>query len=190
MAEFDDDDDFMQSNSTVPIPYAGQMEQQQQTIEEETKLDPNVHRLDYEDIVISTNDEGKKVINDFLTLEEIVGAGAFCKVRKANGYYKETNDTIPYALKIYKKSTLNQTVNNSQASNLQDAKTILGIRRLRDQMEDEIKIWGNFKHDNVIKSFIWMEDFRPKNPHDCMYLMMQFADMGEIASWKEAEHRY
>ena len=57
-------------------------------------------------------------------------------------------------------------------------------------MEDEIKIWGNFKHDNVIKSFIWMEDFRPKNPHDSMYLMMQFADMGEIASWKEAEHRY
>jgi hypothetical protein len=57
-------------------------------------------------------------------------------------------------------------------------------------MEDEIKIWGNLKHDNVIKSFIWMEDFSPKNPHDSMYLMMQFADMGEIASWKEAEHRY
>ena len=95
------------------MPYAASTEHQQQAVEEETKDDPNVHRLDYEGIVISTNDEGKKVINDFLTIEHIVGAGAFCKVRKANGYYKETDETVPYALKIYKRSTLNQTVNNA-----------------------------------------------------------------------------
>jgi len=35
-----------------------------------------------------------------------------------------------------------------------------------------------------------MEDFSAKNPHDTMYLMMQFADLGEIASWNEATLHY
>jgi len=54
---------------------------------------------------------------------------------------------------------LNQTVTNAQASNLADNKTSLGIRRLKDQVIDEIEFWGKLKHDNVVKVFIWYEDY-------------------------------
>ena len=56
---------------------------------------------------MTKNAEGKKVINDFLTIEHVVGAGAFCKVAKAFGYYPDSDETVPYALKMYKKATLN-----------------------------------------------------------------------------------
>lgn len=56
-------------------------------------------------------------------------------------------------------------------------------------MIDEVEFWGKLKHDNIVKVFIWHEDYSAE-PHDKMYLMMQYADMGEIASWKESENKY
>ena len=93
---------------------------------------------------------------------------------KAIGHYNDTNEDIPYALKVYSKVKLNMTVPDA---------TGLGLRKLRDQVEDEVMFWGKLKHDNVVKVFIWYEDTAPKG-HDKSYLMMQFADMGAIAEWR------
>ena len=64
----------------------------------------------------------------------------------------------------------------------------MGIRKLYDQVKDECEFWGTLKHDNVVKAFIWYEDYTKK--HDKMYLMLQFADMGDIASWNEQTKKY
>ena len=85
--------------------------------------DPNAHRLEYEGIEITRNAAGKKVLNDFLTLESEIGRGAFCTVIKANGYYESSDETVPYALKVYKTATLNGMVQAAQG---------LGIRKLKD----------------------------------------------------------
>ena len=68
----------------------------------------------------------------WLTLGDKIGAGAFCKVVKAMGHYDDTGETIPYALKVYKKSTLNKPCENAQASNIGSKKKQLGIRKLKD----------------------------------------------------------
>lgn len=50
------------------------------------------------------------MLNGFLTFGKEVGKGGFCSVILANGYYEEANETVPYAIKVYKTMTLRQTV--------------------------------------------------------------------------------
>ena len=185
MAEFEDDEDFDFLNS-MPLPggapaqapvinnaSSGQEEEKKgEDVEED---DPNAHKLEYEDIEITENAEGKKVLNGFLTFESEIGRGAFCSVIKTNGYYEASDETVPYALKIYKTTTLNGMVQAAQG---------LGIRKLKDQVIDEVEFWGKLKHDNIVKAFIWYEDYSAE-PHNKMYLMLQFADMGEVASGEQ-----
>ena len=65
------------------------------------------------------------------------------------------------------------------------------MRTLRKQIEDEVTIWGKLSHVNVCKAFSLMEEFKvTDDPHPYMYLLMQFADLGEIASWDQATHKY
>ena len=49
----------------------------------------------------------------WLSFGDKIGAGAFCKVIKAMGRYDDTGETIPYAIKVYKKSILNKPCDNS-----------------------------------------------------------------------------
>lgn len=56
-------------------------------------------------------------------------------------------------------------------------------------MEDEVSFWGKLKHDNIVKAFIWFEDIE-KHGHNKSYLMMQFADLGQIADYDEALKTY
>ena len=139
---------------------------------------------------MTKNSDGKTVLNDFLTLGETIGEGGFCKVIKAIGYYPDTEESVPYALKKYKVSTLNRPVVDAQANSFSGAQSSLKMKTLRKQTEDEVVIWGKLKHDNVVKAFIWMEDFSHEAPHPNMYLMMQYADLGEIASWDKVTEKY
>ena len=86
----------------------------------------------YDTIRMTKNSEGKKVLNEIFTLENKIGSGGFCDVIRCNGYFEETDETIPYALKEYRTATLNKTVTNAQASNLTDAMSNLGIRKMKD----------------------------------------------------------
>ena len=87
---------------------------------------------------------------------------------------------------------LQTTVTNAQASNLQAASAGLGIRKLYDQIIDEVEFWGKLKHDNIVKAFIWYQDRNPDQyeRHEKMYLMLQFADMGQIADVNEETMEY
>ena len=48
-----------------------------------------------------------------MTLEDKIGRGQFGIVIKAVGYYPSTDEHVPYALKVFKESMLNTTVNNA-----------------------------------------------------------------------------
>ena len=164
LGEFEDSDlDF----DELPVPGGGPLPPSggapvakfEKEKKEEAEEDPNAHRLEYEGITVTKNAKVQRVIYDFLTIDTELGFVAFCKVVGATGYYEDTDETVPYVLKEFKIKTLNQTVTNAQASNLADNKTSLGIRRLKDQVIDEIEFWGKLKHDNVVKVFIWYEDY-------------------------------
>ena len=164
LGEFEDSDlDFdelpVPGGGPLPPPAGAPVPKVEEEKKEEEEEDPNAHRLEYEGITVTKNAKGQRVLNDFLTIGTELGRGAFCKVVGATGYYEDTDETVPYALKEFKINTLNQTVTNAQASNLADNKTSLGIRRLKDQVIDEIEFWGKLKHDNVVKVFIWYEDY-------------------------------
>ena len=74
---------------------------------EEEDDDPNRHRLEYEGIEMKKTDDGKKILNGFLTFEEKIGEGAFCRVLKAIGYYPKFEEYVPYAMKEFRMATLN-----------------------------------------------------------------------------------
>ena len=132
---------------------------------------------------MSENKDGKKVLNDFLTIEEKVGKGQFCTVYRANGYYADTDETIPYALKAFRTQTLNGMCPNTQISNLGEGENAnsLGMTTHYKMIMNEVKFWGKLKHDNVCKAFVWFEDYKP-NGHDKMYLMLQYADLGTLCN--------
>ena len=45
-------------------------------------------------------------MNGFLTLGEKIGRGQFGIVIKATGYYPQSDEHVPYALKVFKESML------------------------------------------------------------------------------------
>lgn len=106
----------------VQAPAAQQNEESKADGEGENSDDqyenPSGHNLGFDEIRISENEEGQKVLNEFLTFGSKIGEGAFCKVIKAMGVYPD-GETIPYAVKVYDKSTLNKPCENAQASSLQ-----------------------------------------------------------------------
>jgi serine/threonine protein kinase len=107
-----------------------------------------------------------------LTLKHTIGKGAFCKVVLAEGVY-DSGDIVPYALKVYSKSNLNHEVSSSDPTCL---KIIKEVDRL---LETELPLWGLADHPNVVKAFTLFQT----EDCDSMYLMMQYADLGSIASY-------
>lgn len=49
-------------------------------------------------------------------------------------------------------------------------------------------MWGKLKHDNLVKCFIWFEDLAQKQ--NKMFLMMQYADLGQIATYDETTEQF
>jgi hypothetical protein len=74
---------------------------------DEDEEDDQKKRMDFAELVMDENDEGKKVLKlgwmDLVVEKEVLGSGAFCKVKKATGYYSEdlSSEVIPYAVKVY-----------------------------------------------------------------------------------------
>ena len=125
LAGFDDDDDYAFLND-MPVPggalpsvpsgggaaaSGGEAGNDEENKDEETKEeDPNAHKLEYDSVTMTRNEQGKKVLNNFLTFENEIGRGNFCTVIKANGYYEASDETVPYAIKVFRSATLNGMV--------------------------------------------------------------------------------
>ena len=137
---------------------------------EEESDDDDCNRLGYTwNIKIERNAEGEKVMVDDkvnLVFKQTLGRGSYCKVVRAVGYYDD-GEVIPYAIKVYKKAELRKQVN--QVVNVaKDKMGGLGMRKLYDQIQEEVQTWGTLLHDNIVKAFIWYED----DKHSKMYLMI------------------
>ena len=66
-----------------------------------------------------------------LTFKETVGRGGYCKVIRAEGFYTNDHELIPYAVKVYKRATLRVQVN--AAVNVgKNRHAGLGMRKLYD----------------------------------------------------------
>jgi len=93
-------------------------------------------------------------------------------VQKCLGTYA-AGDVVPYAVKVYNKQHLNVETQSADPTSL---KLVREIDRLR---EVELPLWGRIRHPNIVTAFTLYET--PK--HQNMYLMMQLADLGAIASY-------
>ena len=91
-------------------------EQKEEDLGEDLENSATKHRMARDDIEMSTDEDGTKVINGFLRIKEKIGKGAFCDVRKAIGIYEAEppefpdEERIPYALKVYSKQSLRKPV--------------------------------------------------------------------------------
>ena len=99
-----------------------------------------------------------------LTLHETVGKVNFCKVKRAIGVYNfegSEPEIVPYAVKVYEKSSLQKDVASPEMHCLKLVKEI-------DLVMNEMRLWGKANHQNVIKVFTLYES----SEEDKMYLMM------------------
>ena len=150
---------------------------------EETK--EKKYRMQREGFKVSTNSKGEKVLNDFMTIQDHIGQGNYCKVKKAVGIFPAEppeypdEEIIPYAVKVYDRNTLEKqyvsTINFVREGEQAKAG---GMRKLKDVIYDEIDAWSELKHPNVVKALTWFE--HPSQ--NKMYLRMQLADLGSLQS--------
>jgi serine/threonine protein kinase len=63
----------------------------------------------------------------------------------------------------------------------------LGICREYDRLKKvELELWGRIRHPNIVTAFTLYENAE----HHNLYLMMQYADLGQIGFANEAEMTY
>jgi hypothetical protein len=53
-----------------------------------------------------------------------------------------------------------------------------------DGSKEEVKIWGRINHQNIVKVFFFYET------KDKMYVTMQLADLGQIATYDTTEKTF
>jgi serine/threonine protein kinase len=59
--------------------------------------------------------------------------------------------------------------------------------------ENELRLWERCYHCHVVKIFEVYDDglgAKDYNGQESIYLLMEYADLGTIMSWNEAEKRY
>lgn len=124
-----------------------------------------------------------------LTLRNTLGSGAYCSVKDAEGYYPGYEDTLPYAVKVYKKNQLKGFVNNTNPLFNVDGtvdSSSLGMVSMLDALKKETQIWGKLDHPNVVKVFMLYDTPDADN----MYLLMQKADAGQLADVDPTTHKF
>lgn len=55
-----------------------------------------------------------------------------------------------------------------------------------DKVQSEIEIWTQLNHPYIAKLFEMIDD----ESHDYLYLIIELADMGQIANWNFKKERY
>ena len=112
-----------------------------------------------------------------------------CKVKDASGHYPDFAETVPYAVKIYKKDRMKGFVNNTNPTFNEDGtinQKSLGMISKLDALKNETKVWGKLDHKNVVKVFMLYDNM----DIDTMYLLMQKADAGQLADIDESTHLF
>ena len=53
-------------------------------------------------------------------------------------------------------------------------------------MYNEVEVWGKINHTNIIK----MYELIDADDHDYLYVIIEIADMGHLATWDYKQERY
>ncbi len=60
-----------------------------------------------------------------------------------------------------------------------DAKGEMQMINNLDKVYNEVENWAKLNHDNIVKLY----EIIDAEDHDYLYLVLELADMGQIASW-------
>jgi len=128
-----------------------------------------------EEVQVKVNDK-EKWVNEFL-IGENIGRGAFSKVKQVIRTFKsdEGNDEQKeFAMKMMHKPTLKR----ERAMRYNDSGEMEMINNL-DKVYNEVEIWASLHHDNLVTLY----EIIDSEEHDYMYLILEMADLGQLAKW-------
>ncbi|CAG9336259.1 unnamed protein product [Blepharisma stoltei] len=152
-------------------------------------MDPDFVVYDTTEVAISRNPQGRKVIeclNDGskFILEKTIGRGCFSKVKQSYRIFRDENgneEQAIYAIKKMHKPTLKK-----QRCVLYDSTNTMKMANNWEKVKTEISIWRTLCHPNIIRLYEVIDD----RNHDYVYLVIEYADCGQIMKWKSDEQRY
>lgn len=135
-----------------------------------------------------------RFVNEFQVLKSI-GSGSFSKVKKvirrsvskpseADGVHEEDEEEVEiaeFAMKIMHKPTLKR-----ERAIRYDTKGEMQMINNFDKVVSEIEIWTQLNHPYIAKLFEMIDD----DSHDYIYMIIELADMGQIANWDYKQERY
>lgn len=146
-----------------------------------------------DEVILKTVGDAK-FVNEFQVLESI-GKGSFSKVKRvvrrsvsnrneAEGIAdadEEDVEIAEFAMKIMHKPSL-----KNQRAIRYDTKGEMHMINNYVKVQSEIEIWTTLNHPYIAKLFEMIDD----EQHDYIYLIIELADMGQIAVWNFKTERY
>jgi serine/threonine protein kinase len=129
-----------------------------------------------------------KFVNEFAVLENI-GAGSYSKVKRV--VRQDTNqegtqidvegECAEFAMKMMHKPTLKR-----ERAIRYDLKGEMQMINNLDKVYTEIDVWTQLNHPYIAKLYEMIDS----DAHDYLYLILELADMGQIANWNFKIERY
>lgn len=113
-----------------------------------------------------------------------IGKGSFSKVKKVIRTNKKETDgdeTTAFAMKMMHKPALEK----QRAVTYTDKGEMEMITQL-DKVYNEVENWATVHHPNIIKLYEIIDD----DKHDYIYVILELADMGQIAKWNPNNEQY
>jgi serine/threonine protein kinase len=139
--------------------------------------------------------EEMRFVNEFQVLKSI-GCGSFSKVKKVirrsvskpqdqegvtDEAIEEECEVAEFAMKIMHKPTLRR-----ERAVRYDTKGEMMMINNMDKVVSEIEIWTTLNHPYISKLFEMIDD----EQHDYLYMIIELADMGQIANWDYKTEHY
>lgn len=143
----------------------------------ETK-EAQIFRINNED-VLECEDDGSQFI-----FKKTIGKGSFSKVKLAERHWKASaNEQLhfEYAIKVMHKGILKR-----QRCVIYDRTNQMKMANNWEKIENEIAIWRKLCHPNIIRLYEIINV--PSLEH--VYLVIEYADFGQIMKWDTAKNAY
>lgn len=155
-----------------------------------------------DEVALKTSPEHMKLVNEFVLLENI-GRGSYSKVKRV--IRQETTSDQPESEEDQLNEEQNNQENGNQGECAEYAMKIVHkptLRRERairydlegqmqminnlDKIYSEIGVWTQLNHPYIAKLYEMIDD----DQHDYIYLVLELADLGQIAHWNVQKERY
>lgn len=129
-------------------------------------------------------DGDQKFVNEFQVMNGI-GKGSYSKVkrviRRSQQKLEEDEEEMQFAMKIMHKPSLKR-----ERAIRYDTNGEMQMIHNYDKVQTEIEIWTQLNHPYIAKLYEMIDD----DNHDYLYLVLEYANMGQIATWNAKLGRY